>query len=160
MSQCSDRRSVGLTVLMSGTLLGRRTRLFFFLSFASQLLSSSPWGTLSDQRTGLQICRAICQCSELWRTHNHTLLSHLRLLGSLSVASYDWQELRWKYFNPPPHRGFYEIVIHVLILLKNWHAEFSRSEHASSLLYAYITLTKTIQQRQYCGQIAYLHPQT
>jgi hypothetical protein len=30
-------------------------------------------------------------------------LSHLRLLGSLSVASYDSQGLRWKYSDPPPH---------------------------------------------------------
>jgi hypothetical protein len=30
-------------------------------------------------------------------------LSHLRLLGSLSVASYDSQGLRWKYSYPPPH---------------------------------------------------------
>jgi hypothetical protein len=30
-------------------------------------------------------------------------LSHLRLLGSLSVASYDSQWLRWKYSYPPPH---------------------------------------------------------
>jgi hypothetical protein len=48
---------------------------------------------------------AICQCSESRRTHNHTLLSHLRLLGSLPVASYDSQGLRWKYSCPPPHGG-------------------------------------------------------
>jgi hypothetical protein len=35
---------------------------------------------------GSVICSAICQWSESRRTHNHTLLSHLRLLGSLSVA--------------------------------------------------------------------------
>jgi hypothetical protein len=49
------------------------------------------------------ICSAICQWSESRRTHNHTLLSLLRLLSSLSVASYDSQGLRWKYSNPPPH---------------------------------------------------------
>jgi hypothetical protein len=36
------------------------------------------------------------------RTNNHTLPSHLRLC-SLFVASYDWQGLRWRYSNPPPH---------------------------------------------------------
>jgi hypothetical protein len=36
-------------------------------------------------------CSAIGQWSESRRTRNHTLLSHLRLLGSLSVASYDSQ---------------------------------------------------------------------
>jgi hypothetical protein len=30
-------------------------------------------------------------------------LSHLRLLGSLYVASYDSQGLRWKSSYPPPH---------------------------------------------------------
>jgi hypothetical protein len=49
------------------------------------------------------ICSAICQWSESRRTRNHTLLSHLRLSGSLSVASYDSQGLRWKYSYPPPH---------------------------------------------------------
>jgi hypothetical protein len=34
-------------------------------------------------------------------------LSHLRLLGSLSVASYDLQGLRWKYSYPPPHGVFF-----------------------------------------------------
>jgi hypothetical protein len=52
---------------------------------------------------GPVICSAICQWSESRRTRNHTLLSHLRLLGSLSVASYDSQGLRWKYSYPPPH---------------------------------------------------------
>jgi hypothetical protein len=40
------------------------------------------------------ICSVICQWSESRRTHNHTLLSHLRLLGSFSVATYDSQ-VRW-----------------------------------------------------------------
>jgi hypothetical protein len=49
------------------------------------------------------IWSTICQCSELGRTHNHTLLSHVRLLGSLPVASYDSQGLRCKYSYPSPH---------------------------------------------------------
>jgi hypothetical protein len=49
------------------------------------------------------MCSTNCQWSESQRTHNHTLLSYLRLLGSLSVASYDSQGLRWKYSYPPPH---------------------------------------------------------
>jgi hypothetical protein len=52
---------------------------------------------------GSVFCSTICQWSESRRTHNHTLLSHLRLLGSLSIASYDSQGLRWKYSNPSPH---------------------------------------------------------
>jgi hypothetical protein len=36
--------------------------------------------SLSDERTGLQICSAITQWSESCITRNHTLLSHLRLL--------------------------------------------------------------------------------
>jgi hypothetical protein len=146
------------------------TRFFFSLSFAGQLLCSSSWGALSDERTGLQfavqsvsgqsrgglitihyclvwlpfpsplttrwdyggsiltrlhtgtlwredgsvICSAICQWSESRSTHNQTLLSHLRLLGSLSVASYDSQGLRWKYSCPPPHGDSF-IVSHYFI---------------------------------------------
>jgi hypothetical protein len=66
---------------------GAHDQILLFLSFAGKLLYSS----LSVN------CSAICQWSESQRTHNHTLLSHLRLLGSLSVASYDSQELWWKY---------------------------------------------------------------
>jgi hypothetical protein len=192
LSWCYDRRSVGLSVLMSGTPLGYMNRSLFFPSFAGQLLCSSSWGVLSDERTCLQfavqsvsgqscgglitihycliwdywvpfpsplttrknylkvevevevtvgqsvclgvghpfgahdqilhfpffcrkivllfvlglrlwcedlsaICSAICRWSEPRRTHNHALLSHLRLLGSLSVASCDSKGLRWKY---------------------------------------------------------------
>jgi hypothetical protein len=53
---------------------------------------------------GSVICSAICRWSQSQRTHNHTLLSHLRLLASLSVASYESQGLWWKYSYPPPHR--------------------------------------------------------
>jgi hypothetical protein len=60
---------------------------------------------------GYVICSAMCQWSESRWTHNHTLLSHLRLLGSLSVASYDLQGLRWKYSYPPPHEeGLYKFI--------------------------------------------------
>jgi hypothetical protein len=52
---------------------------------------------------GSVICSAICQWLESRRTHNHILLSHLRLLGSLFVVSYDSQGLRWKHSNSPPH---------------------------------------------------------
>jgi hypothetical protein len=45
---------------------------------------------------GSVICSAICQWSGSQRTRIHTLLSHLRLLGSLSVASYDSQGLASK----------------------------------------------------------------
>jgi hypothetical protein len=55
---------------------------------------------------GCVICSAICQWSELRRIHNHTWLSHLRLLGSPSVASYDPQGLQLKYSYPPPHGEF------------------------------------------------------
>jgi hypothetical protein len=97
-----DWRSVSQYVLVWGTPLGPMTRFFFFPSFAGKLLCSSSLGALSDDWS--VICSAICQCSESRRTHNHTLLSHLRLLGSLSVA-YDLQGLRWKYSHPRPHWG-------------------------------------------------------
>jgi hypothetical protein len=36
-------------------------------------------------------------------------LSHLRILGSHSVGTYDSQGLRWTYFCPPPHGGTSEL---------------------------------------------------
>jgi hypothetical protein len=40
-------------------------------------------------------------------------MSHLRLPGSLSVASYESQELRWKYSNAPPHgvNAYFEVEV-------------------------------------------------
>jgi hypothetical protein len=55
----------------------------------SLLLGRPLW-----QEDGSAICSAVCQWSESRRTCNHTLLSPLRLLGSLSIASYDSQRLR------------------------------------------------------------------
>jgi hypothetical protein len=61
---------------------------------------------------GSVICTAICLWSGSRKTHNHSLLSHLRLLGSLSVASYDLQGLRWKYSYQPPHgEGFMKYTV-------------------------------------------------
>jgi hypothetical protein len=54
LSWCCDRRSVGLSVLMSGTPLGSVATFIFFLSFAGQLLCFSSWGAHSNDRTGLQ----------------------------------------------------------------------------------------------------------
>jgi hypothetical protein len=72
---------------------------FFFRKIALLfVLGRSLW-----REDGSVICSAIYQWSESQRTYNHTLLSHLRLLGSLSVACYDSQGLRWKYSYPPPH---------------------------------------------------------
>jgi hypothetical protein len=35
-----------------------------------------------------------------------------RALGSLSIASYDSQGLRWKYSNPPPHGVYWSVRLH------------------------------------------------
>jgi hypothetical protein len=70
------------------------TRFYFFFSFVGKCHCSSSWGALSDERAGLQF---VVQSVSGQRTHNLTLLSHLRLLGSLPVASYDSQGLGWKY---------------------------------------------------------------
>jgi hypothetical protein len=72
----------------------------FFISFAGKFLCSSSWGALSDKRMGLYF---LLQSVGGQSRGGHTLLSHLRLLGSLSVASYDSQGLRWKYSYHPPH---------------------------------------------------------
>jgi hypothetical protein len=68
------------------------------------------------------MCSAICQWSQSRRTRNHALLS---LLGSLSVASYDSQGLRWKYSCPPPHGDASGVDIKrnsgVMVLCKGRH---------------------------------------
>jgi hypothetical protein len=75
---------------------------FFFLlpenCFALRL-GNTLW-----REDGSVICSAICQWSESRRTHNHTLLSHLRLPSSLSIAPYNSQRLRWKYSYSPTLR--------------------------------------------------------
>jgi hypothetical protein len=66
--------------------------LFFFRAITLLLVLGRPlW-----REDGAVICSAICQWSESRRTQNYTLLSHLRLLGSVSIAPYDSQGLRWK----------------------------------------------------------------
>jgi hypothetical protein len=51
-----------------------------------------------------RVCSLQCSHSlvRLLTPSNYTLPSHLRLC-SLYVTSYDSQELRWRYSNPPPH---------------------------------------------------------
>jgi hypothetical protein len=48
--------------------------------------------------------------------NNHTLPSHLRLC-SLFVASYDSQEIRWRYSNPPPHGVARSVSVSVTLQL-------------------------------------------
>jgi hypothetical protein len=98
-SWCCDRWSLSISILVSGTPLGSMTRFFFFpffcLTIALLFFSVCPlW-----REDGSVICSAVCRWSESRRTHNNTLLSHLRLLGSLCVTSYDSQGLWWKYSN-------------------------------------------------------------
>jgi hypothetical protein len=68
--------------------LGPRTRFYMFFSLTCTCFFF--YCALSDERTGLYFAVHITHWSESRRTHNHILLSHLRL-GSLSVASYDSQ---------------------------------------------------------------------
>jgi hypothetical protein len=76
--------------------------LLFFRKIALFFVLERPlW-----REDGSVICSAICQWSESRNTHSLILLSLLGLLGSLSVASYDSQGLRWKYSYPPPHGEF------------------------------------------------------
>jgi hypothetical protein len=51
----------------------------------------------------LALASAVPLASDSRRTQDHILLSQFLRLGSLSVASYDSQGLRWRYSNPPPH---------------------------------------------------------
>jgi hypothetical protein len=78
-------------------------RFYFFTFFCRKIALLLVLGRPLFREDGSVIRSAICQWSMSRRTHNHTLLSHLGLLGSLSVASYESQGLRWKYSYPPPH---------------------------------------------------------
>jgi hypothetical protein len=84
------------------------------------------------------ICSAICQWSESRRTHNPTLLSHLRLLGSLSVASYDSQGLRCKYSHPPPHG---DICIDILIVRDSLFPSIRHRPHRKRRVNSSFTVT-------------------
>jgi hypothetical protein len=96
---------------------GAHDQIFIFPFFCRTIALIFILGHPLWREDGSVICSAICQWSESRRPHNHTLLSHLRLLGSLSVASYDSQGLRWKYSYPPPHgdaaRGFNYLHLNV-----------------------------------------------
>jgi hypothetical protein len=81
---------------------GAHDQILLFLLFCRKMALLFVLGRPLWREDGSVICSAICQWSESRSTHDHTLLSHLRLLGSLSVASYDSQELQWRYSNPPP----------------------------------------------------------
>jgi hypothetical protein len=89
----TDDQSVSQYVLVSS----------FFLSFCWNIALLFVLGRPLRREVGSVICSTICQWSESRRTHNRTLLFHLKLLGSLSVASYGSQRLRWQYSYPPPH---------------------------------------------------------
>jgi hypothetical protein len=95
-------RSIRLGV---GHTFGANDQIFLFLFFCRTIALLFVLGHPLWREDGSVICSAICQWSESRKTHNHTLLSHPRLLGSLSVSFYDSQELRWKYSNPPLNGG-------------------------------------------------------
>jgi hypothetical protein len=71
-------------------------QIFLFPFFCRTIALFLVLGRPLWREDGSVICSAICQWSESRRTHNHTLLSHLRLLHSFSIASYDPQGLRRK----------------------------------------------------------------
>jgi hypothetical protein len=67
------------------------------------------------------ICSAICRGTVV------LLLSQVRLLSYLFVASYDTQGLRWKYSNPLPHdRG-------EVRLLYDWRSAISMTRYRAPL---------------------------
>jgi hypothetical protein len=96
------RLTVGQSVSQSvclgvGHPFGAHDQLLLFPFFCRKVALFFVLGRPLWRKEWSVICSVICQWLDSRRTHNHTLLSHLRLLGSLSVASYDSQGLRWKY---------------------------------------------------------------
>jgi hypothetical protein len=90
-------RSVRLGV---GHPFGAYDQILLFPFFCRKIVLLFVLGRPLWQEDGSIIYSAICKWSESRRTHNHTLLPHLRLLGSLPIASYGSRGLRWKYSNP------------------------------------------------------------
>jgi hypothetical protein len=89
-----DQRSVFQSVLVSGIPLRPMITLCSFLSCDSCfVLVGRPlwWGDESV------VCSAIGHKTESQWIHHRVLLSHLRLLSSLFVASFCSQALRWRY---------------------------------------------------------------
>jgi hypothetical protein len=82
---------------------GAHDQILLFPFFCGKIALLFVLGRPLWREDGFGISSAICQWSESRRTENHALPSHLRLLGPLSVASYNSQGLRWKYSYPPPH---------------------------------------------------------
>jgi hypothetical protein len=72
---------------------GAHDQVLLFLFFCREIALLFVLGCPLWREDRSAICSAICQWLVLRRTHNHTLLSHLRLLGSLSVACYNSQGL-------------------------------------------------------------------
>jgi hypothetical protein len=93
-----DWRSVSQSVCLGvGHPFGALDQILLFPFFCRKIALLFVLGRPLWREYGSAICSTIWQWSESRMTHNHTLLSHLRLLDSLSVASYDSQGLRWKY---------------------------------------------------------------
>jgi hypothetical protein len=123
-----DWRSVSQSVCLGfGHLFGAHDQILLFpFFFCRKIALIIILGHILWRKDGSVICSAICQWSESLRTHNHTLLSRLRLLASLSVASYGSQGLRWKYSYPPPH-GVMLKTLHeykLYIIITNEHSLF------------------------------------
>jgi hypothetical protein len=76
---------------------GTHDQIFLFPLFWRTVALLFDLGRPLWQEDGSVVCSSICQWWESRRTHNQILLSHLRLLSSLFVASYNSQGLRWKY---------------------------------------------------------------
>jgi hypothetical protein len=75
-----DWRSVSQYVLVSSTLVGFATRYLLPVGkLLSEICGLVSVGCSLWQEDGSAICSVITQWSKSRRTHNHTLLSHLRL---------------------------------------------------------------------------------
>jgi hypothetical protein len=75
-------------------------------SFVGQLLDSSFYGVLFDEKTGLQ-----STVQSLTGPNYCTLLSHLRLCSLLSPLTARRDYSGWRYSNPPPHKANYTVFI-------------------------------------------------
>jgi hypothetical protein len=159
-----DRRSIGQSILVPGPPLEPMTR-FFTIGYLRPSCCGAP--SLTRGRVcNLLVQFAITLKSKSRRTHDHILLSRLRLPqpGRPGSCIYNLQEqggpiillgtgfpfcrllrlagLRWSYSNPPPNGscGYYRTThIPEAILLKSWYWKFLNGKVLSSFAFAVAT---------------------
>jgi hypothetical protein len=136
-SELSLNHWCGQLVFVSGTYLGPMTKFYLYAFFRDDYFPAVLAVCPLWREDGSATCSAIGDWSGSRRTHNHTLLSHLRLLCSLFVFLYGSQELCWRYSNPP-------------LNCSNTGPSTDHTENVSSVIACFLLLGKECVDRAVC----------